>query len=331
MEQDSRAHAGSATLADPVVGHLLDGRYRIGPRIARGGMASVYEAVDIRLDRVCAVKIMHSGLGDDGAFVERFRREARAAARLSHPARRQRLRPGRGPVRRRRHPLPGHGADPGPHPARRHPRRGTDVAGQGAGADGARRVGPRRRPPLRADPPRHQAGERPDRPRRAGQGRRLRPGQGGQRRHAAHRHRRGHHRHGVLPGPRARRRRHQRRARRRVRRGRRPLRAAHRSQAARGRVPDRGGLQARPRGRATAVAPGSRRPGVRRRAGRPGDGPRPRPAAGRRRGAAPPGSPRLPGPRRRRLGRRGADRRPRSPAAAAPGHRGDQRSRPAAR
>ena len=85
MEHDSRAHAGSATLADPVVGQFLDRRYRIGPRIARGGMASVYEAVDTRLDRVCAVKIMHSGLGEDGAFVERFKREARAAAKLSHP------------------------------------------------------------------------------------------------------------------------------------------------------------------------------------------------------------------------------------------------------
>ena len=71
--------------ADPMTGRLLDGRYRIGPRIARGGMASVYEATDIRLDRVCAVKVMHPGLGDDDDFAERFVREARAAARLSHP------------------------------------------------------------------------------------------------------------------------------------------------------------------------------------------------------------------------------------------------------
>jgi serine/threonine protein kinase/beta-lactam-binding protein with PASTA domain len=85
VEHDTRARAGSVALGDPVVGHLLDGRYRIGPRIARGGMASVYEALDTRLDRVCAVKIMHAGLGDDEAFVERFKREARAAARLSHP------------------------------------------------------------------------------------------------------------------------------------------------------------------------------------------------------------------------------------------------------
>ena len=71
--------------SDPLVGRLLDQRYRIGPRIARGGMASVYEATDIRLDRVVAVKIMHPGLGDDGEFAARFVREARAAARLSHP------------------------------------------------------------------------------------------------------------------------------------------------------------------------------------------------------------------------------------------------------
>jgi serine/threonine-protein kinase len=71
--------------SDPLIGRLLDGRYRVGARIARGGMASVYEAMDIRLDRVVAVKVMHPGMGDDGDFAARFVREARAAARLSHP------------------------------------------------------------------------------------------------------------------------------------------------------------------------------------------------------------------------------------------------------
>ncbi|HEX4688981.1 MAG TPA: Stk1 family PASTA domain-containing Ser/Thr kinase [Nocardioides sp.] len=85
MDADTRAHGGGATVVDPVTGHLLDGRYRIGRRVARGGMASVYEALDTRLDRTCAVKIMHHGLGDDDAFAERFKREARAAARLNHP------------------------------------------------------------------------------------------------------------------------------------------------------------------------------------------------------------------------------------------------------
>ena len=85
MTTDRHARTGSGAGADPITGRLLDGRYRIGPRIARGGMASVYEATDIRLDRVVAVKVMHPGLGDDDEFAARFVREARAAARLSHP------------------------------------------------------------------------------------------------------------------------------------------------------------------------------------------------------------------------------------------------------
>jgi beta-lactam-binding protein with PASTA domain/serine/threonine protein kinase len=71
--------------SDPLVGRLLDGRYRISGRIARGGMATVYEAMDLRLDRTVAVKVMHPGLGDDDEFAGRFVSEARSAARLSHP------------------------------------------------------------------------------------------------------------------------------------------------------------------------------------------------------------------------------------------------------
>lgn len=86
MEPSEHARAAaSGGSADPLVGRLLDGRYRIGPRVARGGMASVYEATDTRLDRTVAVKVMHPGLGDDREFAERFVREARAAARLNHP------------------------------------------------------------------------------------------------------------------------------------------------------------------------------------------------------------------------------------------------------
>ena len=70
--------------ADALVGRVLDGRYRVGPRIARGGMATVYEATDLRLDRTVAVKVMHEGLADDDEFVRRFQREARSAARLAH-------------------------------------------------------------------------------------------------------------------------------------------------------------------------------------------------------------------------------------------------------
>lgn len=70
---------------DPLIGRVVEGRYRIRRRIARGGMASVYEATDARLDRVVAVKVMHAGLGDDDSFAERFVREARSAARIDHP------------------------------------------------------------------------------------------------------------------------------------------------------------------------------------------------------------------------------------------------------
>ena len=70
--------------ADQLVGRLLDGRYDVRERIARGGMATVYQAVDTRLDRVVALKVMHRHLADDDAFAARFVREARAAARLNH-------------------------------------------------------------------------------------------------------------------------------------------------------------------------------------------------------------------------------------------------------
>ena len=77
--------ASGTTRADPLRGRLLDGRYDIGERIARGGMATVYRAVDTRLDRVVAVKVMHRHLADDGDFADRLVREARAAARLNDP------------------------------------------------------------------------------------------------------------------------------------------------------------------------------------------------------------------------------------------------------
>ncbi|MGC3954012.1 MAG: Stk1 family PASTA domain-containing Ser/Thr kinase [Propionicimonas sp.] len=70
---------------DPLVGHVLDGRYEILRKLARGGMATVYLASDRRLTRTVAIKVMHDSLGGDPEFVKRFDREARAAARLSHP------------------------------------------------------------------------------------------------------------------------------------------------------------------------------------------------------------------------------------------------------
>jgi serine/threonine-protein kinase len=77
--------AVDTSTVDPLIGEVLDGRYRLDSRIARGGMATVYAGHDLRLDRPVAVKVMHATLAEDDAFVERFRREARSAARLSHP------------------------------------------------------------------------------------------------------------------------------------------------------------------------------------------------------------------------------------------------------
>ena len=71
--------------SDPLIGTLVDGRYQVVARIARGGMATVYEARDTRLDRTVALKMMSAALAEDPDFVTRFRREARAAAQLSHP------------------------------------------------------------------------------------------------------------------------------------------------------------------------------------------------------------------------------------------------------
>ena len=74
-----------SAIADPLVGRLLDGRYRVEAKIARGGMATVYVATDLRLDRRIALKVMPHALADDNEFAQRFVREARAAARLTHP------------------------------------------------------------------------------------------------------------------------------------------------------------------------------------------------------------------------------------------------------
>jgi serine/threonine-protein kinase len=65
---------------------LLGGRYQLGEMIGTGGMADVYIAKDQRLARQVAIKILRSDLAKDPAFVSRFRKEAKAAAGLNHPA-----------------------------------------------------------------------------------------------------------------------------------------------------------------------------------------------------------------------------------------------------
>src|SRR3954449_6225194 len=64
---------------------ILSGRYEIGDRLGSGGMSSVHMATDLILERAVAVKILAEHLSDDARFVERFRREALAVAKLIHP------------------------------------------------------------------------------------------------------------------------------------------------------------------------------------------------------------------------------------------------------
>ena len=72
-------------MTDPLVGVLLDGRYRVEAKIAAGGMSTVYRGHDVRLDRQVALKVMDSRYADDREFLTRFQREARAIARLKSP------------------------------------------------------------------------------------------------------------------------------------------------------------------------------------------------------------------------------------------------------
>jgi len=72
-------------VTESLLGRVIDGRYRVQSHIADGGMASVYLALDTRLDRDVALKVLRRDLAQDDAFASRFRREARSAARLSHP------------------------------------------------------------------------------------------------------------------------------------------------------------------------------------------------------------------------------------------------------
>jgi serine/threonine-protein kinase len=68
-----------------VIGTLINGRFRLDEQVGSGGMSTVYRAFDETLERTVAIKLMHRSLSGDPDQLERFRREARAAARLSHP------------------------------------------------------------------------------------------------------------------------------------------------------------------------------------------------------------------------------------------------------
>lgn len=84
MEANDTARRTEAT-GDNVLGAVLERRYRVDAPLARGGMSSVYQGVDLRLDRPVAIKVMEARFAADRSFIDRFELEARAAARLHHP------------------------------------------------------------------------------------------------------------------------------------------------------------------------------------------------------------------------------------------------------
>ncbi|MCQ2787221.1 MAG: protein kinase, partial [Bacilli bacterium] len=67
------------------IGEKINNRYRLVSRIAQGGMAEVYEAVDLQSKKSCAVKFILESLAKDPQNVVRFAREAKIASRLTHP------------------------------------------------------------------------------------------------------------------------------------------------------------------------------------------------------------------------------------------------------
>ena len=149
---------------------VINDRYEVHKRIGRGGMADVFSARDLLLDRQVAIKVLFPEFAIDANFVERFRREAQSAANLVAPQHRQRVRLGQV----RRHLLHRDGRGAGTH-ARRHPHDQQAAHVQAGRRDrqrGRRRA--RLRPRGRRRPPRHQAGQHPDRLERPGEGRRLR-------------------------------------------------------------------------------------------------------------------------------------------------------------
>ena len=178
---------------------LLGGRYELDGVVGRGGMAEVYRARDLRLDRIVAVKTLREDLARDQTFQARFRREAQSAASLNHPSHRRGLR------HRRRHdgshpgPLHRDGVRRRPDPARPAPRRPPAAAGAGAGDHRRRAAGAGLQPPQRHRAPGHQARQRDADPDRRGQGDGLRHRPGGQRRAGHHDPDRAGDRHGAVP------------------------------------------------------------------------------------------------------------------------------------
>lgn len=82
---DGQASQNTGEPMSTMLGTLLNGRYRLEARIGTGGMSTVYRALDETLERQVAIKLMNREIASDSDQLERFRREARAVAQLSHP------------------------------------------------------------------------------------------------------------------------------------------------------------------------------------------------------------------------------------------------------
>ena len=174
-------------------GNLIAGRYRLEERLAAGGMGAVWRGTDTRLNRVVAVKLLHSGLSGNDRFRARFHQEAQAVAQLQSPGivslydYGEETRPGGARL------LPHHGARARTGARQRAAPAGPPVPQRDAEDHGVRGRGARRGAPGAHHPPRHQAGEPARQLRRQRQDRRLRHRRGqGRRRAHRDRHRHGH-------------------------------------------------------------------------------------------------------------------------------------------
>ena len=82
MRRDPRGPDGAQ---DPLIGRVIDGRYRVLGKLGQGGMGSVYQVEHLAMGKIAAMKLLHPGLSEQPELLARFRREAEAVSRLSHP------------------------------------------------------------------------------------------------------------------------------------------------------------------------------------------------------------------------------------------------------
>ena len=248
-----------------LLGTTLNGRYRLEARIGAGGMSTVYRALDETLQRQVAIKLMNREVATDSDQLERFRREARAVAQLSHPHIVGVIDAGEDEGR----PYIVFEYVEGETLKERIRRQGRLADRRGGRLRDRDRPRARRRPRPPHRPPRRQAAERPDRRGGLGQGHRLRDraharrGGADRRRPGARHDRLRLARAGARPagdrpvGP--------------LLAGGRALRDAHRRGPVQGREPGRGGDEARPRGAPRRAGQASRGVGGAGRGGRPRD------------------------------------------------------------